>query len=124
MADAVIVASDGPIDQQVRKIVGTRGVNYAVDPVIGEMSTQMFQALSDEGRMLVHGSLTGRPMQVGTDPRLIFGGHRVLEMFSGHYWVAKLDLPSRRRLFEEVLACGAKASSSPPYLHRAQVLPR
>ncbi|WP_199883248.1 zinc-binding dehydrogenase [Streptomyces sp. CB01580] len=35
-ADAVIVSTEGPIDEQVRKIVGPEGVRYAIDPVVGE----------------------------------------------------------------------------------------
>ena len=34
--DAVISSSDGPIDEQVRAIVGPDGVSYAIDPVGGE----------------------------------------------------------------------------------------
>jgi NADPH:quinone reductase-like Zn-dependent oxidoreductase len=103
-ADAVIVSADGPIDEQVRKIVGPQGVNYAIDAVVGETGTQMYESLSDEGRMLIDGSLTGEPMRVGARPRLILGGHRILEVFLAPYWIARLDQPSRRRLFEEVLA--------------------
>jgi NADPH:quinone reductase-like Zn-dependent oxidoreductase len=40
-ADAVIVSTEGPIDEQVRGIVGPRGVKYAIDPVVGETGTQM-----------------------------------------------------------------------------------
>jgi NADPH:quinone reductase-like Zn-dependent oxidoreductase len=102
--DAVIVSSDGPIDEQVRKIVGPQGVNYAIDPVVGETGTQVFQALADEGRMLVYGSLTGEPMRVGATPRFILGGHRILEVFLTPYWMARLDDASRRRLFEELVS--------------------
>ena len=61
-ADAVIVSTEGPIDEQVRRIAGPQGVKFAIDPVAGETATQMYQALSDEGRMLVYGSLTGKPI--------------------------------------------------------------
>ena len=69
-ADAVIVSTEGPIDEQVRAIVGPQGVKYAIDPVVGETGTQMYQALSEDGRMLVYGSLTREPIRVGADPRL------------------------------------------------------
>ena len=52
-ADAVIVSTEGPIDRQVRRIVGLEGVRYAIDPVVGDTGTQIYQALGDEGRMLV-----------------------------------------------------------------------
>jgi NADPH:quinone reductase len=80
-ADAVIVSTEGSIDEQVRRIVGPQGVNYAIDPVIGETGTQMYQALSEEGRMLVYGSFTREPMRVGADPRFILAGRRILEVF-------------------------------------------
>src|SRR5215472_875852 len=38
-ADAVIVSTDGPIDEQVRGILGQEGVRYAIDPVVGETGT-------------------------------------------------------------------------------------
>jgi NADPH2:quinone reductase len=44
-ADEVIVSTEGPIDEQVRRIVGPQGVKYAIDPVVGETGTQMYQAL-------------------------------------------------------------------------------
>lgn len=80
-ADAVIVSTEGPIDEQVRRIVGPQGVKYAIDPVVGETGTQMFQALGEEGRILVYGSLTGEPIRVGADPRFILAGRRILEVF-------------------------------------------
>jgi NADPH:quinone reductase-like Zn-dependent oxidoreductase len=39
-ADAVIVSTEGPIDEQVRKIVGPQGVGYAIDPVAGQTGTE------------------------------------------------------------------------------------
>ncbi|MFG2040351.1 zinc-dependent alcohol dehydrogenase family protein [Dactylosporangium sp. NPDC048998] len=101
-ADAVIVSTDGPIDEQVRGVVGPEGVKYAIDPVIGETGTQMFKALGEEGRMLVYGSLTGEPMLVGDDPGYILSGRRVLEVFWLGYWLPRLDENARRRLVEDV----------------------
>src|SRR5260221_3863634 len=77
-ADTVIVSTEGPIDEQVRRIVGPQGVKFAIDPVLGETGTQMYQALGEEGRMLVYGSLTGEPIRVGADPRFILPGRRIL----------------------------------------------
>jgi NADPH:quinone reductase-like Zn-dependent oxidoreductase len=102
-ADAVVVSTDGPIDEQVRKIVGPQGVRYAVDPVVGEMGTQVFQSLGDDGRMLVYGSLTREPIRVGADPRYILAGRRILEVFWLGYWLTKLDGAARRGLFEEII---------------------
>ena len=90
-ADVVIVASKGPIDEQVHHIVGPQGVRYAIDPVVGQTGTEMFKALHEEGRMLVYGSLTGAPIRVGEDPRDILSGRRTLEVFWLGYWLPRLD---------------------------------
>jgi NADPH:quinone reductase-like Zn-dependent oxidoreductase len=90
-ADAVIVSTEGRIDEQVRDIVGREGVKYAIDPVVGQTGTEMFKALHEEGSMLVYGSLTGEPIRVGEDPRDILAGRRSLEVFWLGYWLPKLD---------------------------------
>jgi NADPH:quinone reductase and related Zn-dependent oxidoreductases len=102
-ADAVIVSTEGPIDEQVRKIVGPQGVKYAIDPVVGETGTQMYQALSEEGKMLVYGSLTGEPIRVGADPRYILAGRRILEVFWLGYWFPRLDETTRYQLVQEII---------------------
>jgi NADPH2:quinone reductase len=102
-ADAVIVSIAGPIDEQVRRIVGPQGVKYAIDPVVGETGTQMYKALNEEGRMLVYGSLTGEPIRVGDDPRFILAGRRILEVFWLGYWLPRLDETARRQLVQEIV---------------------
>jgi len=102
-ADVVVVSTEGPIDEQVRRILGPKGVKYAIDPVVGETGTQMFQALGDEGRMLVYGFLTGEPIRVGVDHHHL-AGHRILEVFILPYWFARLDDTARRRLFQEIVS--------------------
>jgi NADPH:quinone reductase len=99
----VVVSTEGPIDEQVRRIVGPEGVTYAIDPVVGETGTQIFQALGDEGRMLVYGSLTGEPIQVGADPRYILAGRRIVEVFWLGYWLPRLDAVARRQLVKEIV---------------------
>jgi NADPH:quinone reductase-like Zn-dependent oxidoreductase len=103
-ADAVIVSTDGPIDEQVRDIVGPEGVRYAIDPVIGETGTQMYKALDEDGRMLLYGSLTGQPMLVGDDPRFILAGRRVLEVYWLGYWLPRLDEAARGQLVDDIVA--------------------
>ena len=102
-ADAAIVSTEGPIDEQVRRIVGQEGVKYAIDPVVGETGTQMCQALGEEGRMLVYGSLTGEPIRVGADPRFILAGRRILEVFWLGYWLPRLDETAQRQLVREIV---------------------
>jgi NADPH2:quinone reductase len=116
-ADAVIVSTEGPVDEQVRKIVGPEGVKFAIDPVAGETATQMYQALSDEGRMLVYGSLTGEPIGVGADPRFILAGRRILEVYWFGYWNRKMDVATRRQLIADIVALlrdGTFTPSAPP----------
>jgi NADPH:quinone reductase-like Zn-dependent oxidoreductase len=102
-ADAVVVSSEGPIDEQVRRIVGPQGVKYAIDPVVGETGTQMYEALGDEGRMLVYGSLTGEPIRVGANPRSILAGRRILEVFWLGYWLPRLGETVRRQVIQEMV---------------------
>jgi NADPH:quinone reductase-like Zn-dependent oxidoreductase len=101
-ADAVVVSADGPIDEQVRRIVGPQGVKYAIDPVVGETGTQMYKALGEDGRLLVYGSLTREPILVGDDPRYILSGRRILEVFWLGYWLPRLDEATRYKLIREV----------------------
>ena len=109
-ADAVIVSTDGPIDEQVRKIVGPQGIQYAIDPVAGQTGTEMFRSLHQDGRMLVYGSLTGEPIRVGEDPRFTLSGRRTLEVYWLGYWLPRLDdsgffptgTPAFLQLFDEI----------------------
>src|SRR5258708_27110522 len=103
-ADAVIVSTEGPIDEQLPRIVVQQGVKYAIDPVAGETGTQMYQSLSDEGRMLVYGSLTGEPIRVGADPRFILAGHRILEVFWVAEWRKEQNEAGVHQLFEDIVA--------------------
>ena len=63
----------------------------------------MYQALSEEGRMLVCGSLTGEPIRVGADPRFILAGRRILEVFWVAYWFPRLDETAQRQLVQEIV---------------------
>lgn len=90
-ADAVIISTEAPIDEQVRNIVGPDGVNYAVDAVAGQTGTEMFRSISIDGRMLLYGSLTDQPVRVGEDPRSTLSGRRRLEVYWLGYWLPRLD---------------------------------
>jgi NADPH:quinone reductase len=111
-ADAVIVSTDAPINEQVHDIVGRGGVKYAIDPVVGQTGTEIFKALHEDGRMLVYGSLTGEPIRIGEDPRDILSGRRTLEVFWLGYWLPRLaesgfyppGAPARFQLAQEIEA--------------------
>src|SRR5271163_2784537 len=89
-ADEVIVSSEGPINDQVHKIA-PEGVGYAIDPVAGQIGTEIFRSLSIDGHMLVYGSLRGQGLIVGDDPRLTLSGRRILEVYWLGYFTQQLD---------------------------------
>jgi NADPH:quinone reductase len=100
--DAVISSSDGPIDEQVRRITGGDGAHYAVDPVGGETGTGVFRSLAPEGRLLLYGTLSGEPITV--DPRLVISGPRSVEGFWLGHWMLQRSIPSVLLLFREIAA--------------------
>jgi NADPH2:quinone reductase len=98
--DAVISSSDGPIDQQVLRITGGKGVRYAVDPVGGETGTGVFRSLGENGRLLLYGTLSAEPITV--DPRLVISGPRAVEGFWLGHWMRQRSIPSALLLFREI----------------------
>jgi NADPH:quinone reductase-like Zn-dependent oxidoreductase len=98
--DAVISSSDGPISDQVRRITGSDGVAYAIDPVGGDTGTEVFNSLGSEGRLLLYGSLTGEPVRI--DPRLMIAGKRVVEGFWLGHWMPKRSIPASLLLFRQI----------------------
>jgi len=98
--DAVISSSDGPIPDQVRRVTGSDGVRYALDPVGGETGMGVFQSLADEGKMLVYGTLSQQPILI--DPRLMIAGHRVVEGFWLGQWMRQQYVPTLLLLFREI----------------------
>ena len=101
-ADAVISSSEGPIDEQVRRITGNEGVRYALDPIGGETGTGVFQSLGAGGRMVVYGTLSGEPIQI--DPRHMISGRKVVEGFWLGHWMRDRSIPSSLLLFREIAA--------------------
>ena len=85
-ADAVVSSADGPIGDQVRRIVGQDGVRFALDPVGGRTGSEVFDALGDDGRMLVYGTLDQNPLQI--DPRRMIAAKRIVEGFYLGHWAA------------------------------------
>ena len=98
--DAVICSGDGPIDEQVREVVGGDGVGYAVDPVGGDTGTGLFDSLAIGGRMLVYGTLEEAPIRV--DPRKMIAGKRVVEGFYLGHWAAERSKVKMLLLFREI----------------------
>lgn len=99
-ADAVISSSDGPIDEQVRRIAGQEGVKYAIDPVGGDTGTQVFQALGTDALMLVYGTLSGEPLRI--DPRRMIAGKRAVRGFWLGHWMQTRSIPQSLALFKQI----------------------
>jgi NADPH:quinone reductase-like Zn-dependent oxidoreductase len=99
-ADAVISSSEGPIDEQVRRVVGGEGVKYALDPVGGETGTQVFQSLAPEGMMVVYGTLSREPIRI--DPRRMIAAKRLVRGFWLGHWMRERSIPTSLLLFREV----------------------
>lgn len=98
-ADEVLVESDGPIDEQVRKVAA---VKYAIDPVGGSSGSQIVASLAAGGRCLVYGSLADEPVSVS--PRNLIGLGITVEGFWLGTWAKKQSIPTMLRLFRTVRA--------------------
>jgi NADPH:quinone reductase len=98
--DAVISSSEGPIDEQVSRIMGGKGVRYALDPVGGDTGTGVFRSLAADGRLVLYGTLSGKPIQI--DPRLMIAGRQVVEGFWLGHWMKDRSIPSALLLFREI----------------------
>ena len=99
-ADAVVCSADGPIGEQVRAIVGRDGIKYAIDPVGGDTGTGVFDALGDDGRMLVYGTLSQQPLRI--DPRRMIAAKRVVEGFYLGHWAAARSKVKMLLLFRQI----------------------
>jgi NADPH:quinone reductase len=100
--DAVISSEDGPIDEQVHRIVGGEALRFAVDPVGGETGTQLLSSLGGGGRLVLYGTLSGEPIRV--DTRLIISGPRTVEGFWLGNWMRQRSIPASLLLFREIAA--------------------
>ena len=98
-ADHVIVEADGPIPEQVRKLVPD-GVRYAIDPVGGDTGSQVIAALSQGGRCLLYGSLSDDPVSV--HPRYFIGNNLRVEGFWLGAWAKQQRILTMLKLFRRV----------------------
>lgn len=99
-ADAVLVESDGPIAEQVRRTVGGDGIRFAIDPVGGDTGSGVVASLGTGGRALLFGLLSGQPVTL--DPRSLIGGANKVEGFWLGDWAKKQSIPRLLRFFKEV----------------------
>jgi NADPH:quinone reductase len=100
-ADHVIVESDGPIPEQVRRLVPD-GVRYAIDPVGGDTGSQVIASLAHGGRCLLYGSLSDEPVSV--HPRYFIGNDLRVEGFWLGAWAKRQGVLTMLKLFRRVRA--------------------
>jgi NADPH:quinone reductase-like Zn-dependent oxidoreductase len=98
--DAVISSSEGPIEEQVDRITGGKGVRYALDPIGGETGTGVFRSLASGGRLVVYGTLSGEPLQL--EPRQLISERKVVEGFWLGHWMRERSIPASLLLFREI----------------------
>lgn len=98
--DHVIATEDGPADEQIARLTGGQGARFALDPVGGATGTQIFNALAENGRMVVYGTLTNQPIAV--DSRRMIAGRRTLEGFWLGHWMRGRSIPQSLILFKEI----------------------
>jgi NADPH:quinone reductase-like Zn-dependent oxidoreductase len=109
-ADHALCDADGPLPEQVRKIVAD-GVRYAMDAVGGATGSQAVLCLANGGRLIVYGTLSGEPISL--DPRAVIGGSLKVEGFWLGHWAKSRSLPKKLRLIRQIrklIASGVLAS--------------
>lgn len=99
-ADAVLVADDGPLPEQVRKATSADGVKFAIDPVGGALGTQVVGCLAAGGRMIVYGLLSGEPITV--DPRFLITGSKSVAGFWLSDWAARSSVVAKLGLIRTI----------------------
>ena len=121
-ADAVLCSADGPIEEQVRRVVGPDGVRYALDPVGGATGTGVFESLAPRATMIVYGSLSGEPLRI--DPRRMIAGDRVVRSFWLGHWMRQRRIPALLALFRAIarlIRAGVLATEPGPRFPLEQV---
>lgn len=101
-ADAVLVESDGPIDEQVKALTKGAGVRYAIDPVGGKTGSEVIASLGAGGRCLLFGSLSDEA--IALHPRRLLSAAVTVQGFWLGDWVRRQRVLKLLRLFQEVRA--------------------
>ena len=98
--DAVICSSEDSIEEWVQKITGGQGVSYALDAVGGATAAAVVKSLSQGGRLLLYGTLSGEPLQL--DPRTLMSGSRKIEGFWLSNWASQQGVMTMLLLFRRI----------------------
>jgi NADPH:quinone reductase-like Zn-dependent oxidoreductase len=98
--DAVICSCEDSIEEWVQKITGGQGVSYALDAVGGATAAAVVKSLSQGGRLLLYGTLSGEPLQL--DPRVLMSGSRKIEGFWLSNWASQQGVMTMLLLFRRI----------------------
>ena len=101
-ADAVLVESDGAVHVQVRSITGGAGVRCAIDPVGGNVGSEVIASLGAGGRCLLYGSLADEAISL--HPRRLLSAAISVEGFWLAHWAKQQSIPALLRHFRRVRA--------------------
>jgi len=98
-ADAVLVESDGPLTEQLRKL-GIEDIRFAIDPVGGKTASEVIEALAPGGRCLLFGSLSDDAVSI--HQRVMISRSIQVEGFWLAAWARKQSILTMLRLFRKV----------------------
>lgn len=104
-ADAVVVFdpaqhSADDLRNEVRRVVGERGVRFAIDSVGGATGSAVVKCLAAGGRMLVYGTLSPEPLSFS--PRDLMTPRASIAGFWLARWLPQLSLLAKLKLIRTV----------------------
>src|SRR5207244_4439079 len=99
-ADEVIVDSDGPIDEQVKRLTNGCGVPFAIDPVGGKTGSEVIASLGAGGRCLLYGSLSDEALSL--HPRRLLSAAIRIDGFWLGDWAKRQPIRRMLMLFRQV----------------------
>ncbi|HXG10981.1 MAG TPA: zinc-dependent alcohol dehydrogenase family protein [Gemmataceae bacterium] len=98
--DAVVCTADESITDRVRQLTDGEGVPFALDAVGGETGSAVVRSLGANGRMLVYGTLSEKPLEV--HPRVLMVGQKRVEGFWLAEWVRGQGILTMLGLFRRL----------------------
>jgi NADPH:quinone reductase-like Zn-dependent oxidoreductase len=104
-ADAVVVfdaakQSAEDLQREVRNVVGSHGVRFAIDPVGGATASAVVKSLAPNGRLLVYGTLSPEPLSFS--PRDLMTPGASISGFWLARWLPQMSLLAKLKLIRTV----------------------
>jgi NADPH2:quinone reductase len=99
-ADVVLLDGDD-LPDRIRAATGG-GVPFALDPVGGDTGARLLRSLAPGGRLVVFGSLSGRP--IALDPRSLIADDLRVENFWLGRWAKRQRILTMLKLFKTIRA--------------------